>query len=868
MAVGALTGQPLTAQHAAAYKRRSEISEAAATPRPFGSNANSASVPSPRASKEKKACGSMQASLSTAAGSQLDAAGNPAATFGSTLAENMAASLSAAANNNRNDQPPTSAVAPAALHALAPVEGAPPSAILAGTEAAPPSVNPKSAWWATRRCGGGVGAKCEAKDGGECQSRKAGETAIGWQLDVYWPPDRRWFHAEVISHDPTRGAHEILYPVGSDGGAETEVNVCLGCSRVHLISTTPTPLPWRFDCVCGVHFDHTDGINVDGGTCVQCYNCERWMHGECVSLDGLVRTPAYAHEAGKINAIRGLTGLGARKQLCWLASERQFSCPHCTCPSELAPQTSVHAAPEERVENDSDLEEAEVLSKNGGNLLRIGELQPKLGSCVCVRPMCQFAQSRWGRASGAPAVACAQCCVRMHLHCSLRALRLFHQRCAEAVAAGRECDSLQLLCPRCSNDSPAAAAAIAEVDSSSDEAEGAPDEDTPGAQLISRIEPPPKAHSSRVRLVKPCGACYQCTHSDFYVTCAWREDARYECHAVLIPIVELLRSDGKGLLSEALAKEILAPYGSSPPPPPERPTGNDPRLKIPSSLAPSLLPEDVLRGIVHRVVRAPTHAGGAAAGAASVGGTAADRATAGAGAPGGASRGVSVVVHFDHGAVITLDERTFLRFAREPLAPLLYQSPAVRQLSKLDESDREDPTGGPLRVLKELLRHSNYYHRLEVRETKKMQGKPLGLSARLAQCAACLGRAHERMPWTKTLRAWPVLSSQLTTFALPRLFASHDSLAADVLQAAASPRCSASLRAASSRPRTALPSGRAGELHCTRAHTLLPLHPSPSPLRLHAQCPLPGLWACTAERSSGASRRSPRRRPTSSTSST
>lgn len=741
MLLGTFAGQPLTMPRAAAWKRRSELDIAAASLCAIGREPSVAggSGAAAQASRDKRRPCNSEACSSAAAGSEPDAQPPiPAAAPVAAMLESPTVSPSPTADSSGAEQ---QALAHAALP-VPPRVQAPPETVLVPTSAPTATVSPlsgKAAWWASRRCGGGAGAKCEAKDSADCQSRKTGEGAVGWQLDVYWPPDRRWFHAEVISYDPVRGVHEILYPVGSNGGAETELNVCLGSSRVHLISTTPTPLPWRFECACGVRFDHTDGINVDGNTCVQCYECERWMHGACVALGGLVTTPAYAHEAAKINAVQDLTGAGSRQQLCWLASERHFRCPQCTCRRELAPHTSVHAAPEAREEAESDAEEADVLAKNSGSALRIGELYPKRGSCMCVRPMCQYAQSRWGRASGAPAVACAQCNGRMHLHCSLRHLRLFHQRCAEAVAAGRESGLEQLLCSRCSDESPTAAAAV-EPDSSSEEDE---EDDAPsvGPQLVARHGPAPKALSSRVRLVQPCGSCYQCTHSGYYVSCARREDGGYERSAVLIPIAELLRADGgRGAqpLSEPLAKAILAPYGTLPTAPPERPSGHDPRLKIPSALAPSLLPDDVLRGIVHRVERAPRRAGAA----------------------GDAPRAdVSVVVHFDHGAVVTLDERTFLRFAREPIAPLLYQSPAVRQLSRLDPAEREEPTGGPLRVLKELLRHGNYYHRLEVREVEKKKGArraaPRELRALFAR--AWRVRAHRLGPFGRA--RLPALSS-------------------------------------------------------------------------------------------------------------
>lgn len=59
-------------------------------------------------------------------------------------------------------------------------------------------------------------------------------------------------------YDAKRGAHEILYYVGSHGGAETEL-ACLGCSRLRVVSTTPVPLRWSFACVCGIRFDEQSG---------------------------------------------------------------------------------------------------------------------------------------------------------------------------------------------------------------------------------------------------------------------------------------------------------------------------------------------------------------------------------------------------------------------------------------------------------------------------------------------------------------------------------------------------------------------------------------------------------------------------------
>jgi len=699
MLTGTFAGQPIIVSHVSGWKRRRDA-------RDFdglhaGVSEPSRSAHAAYAGKEayKTPCASATASVLVASGA--DGEASAAAASMPAAVSTRPAGASASLQPYAQVSPPLNVKAPSGAASI----GAPPTAA-------------KAHWWSSRRCGGSSGAKCDATSNADCKSRKVGEGAVGWQLDVYWPPDRRWFHAEVISHDLQRGSHEILYPVGSDGGAETELHVCLGSSRVHLISTTPTPLPWRFDCVCGVRFDNTHNANVDGSLCVQCYNCERWMHGGCVGSDGMVQTPAYALEAAKIDAVRRLTGPGARQQLCWLASERQFCCPACACPGELAPQTGIHAQPEKWVEDASDAEEATTLEKNAGKPLCIGELRPKLSSCMCVRPMCQFAQSRWGRAAGAPAVVCDQCYARMHVHCSLRHLRAFHQRCADAVAAGRRCDELQHLCPRCSGDSHLAAAATgataaADGVSSSDEAEGEgiQDDDLPasGQQLVVRDGPPPSALSSRVRRVAPCGACFQCTHSDFYVTCARRADARYEAMPVLIPLAEL-RIGARGSLNPAIVKAILAPYGASPPSPPEKPANEHARAKVPSSLAPSLFRDEVLRGIVHRVVGAPYES-----------------------AAGGHRHPVYVVVHFDNGAVVTLSEASFLRFARTPLVPLIYQSPAVRQLSKLDDAELEDPLSGSLRVLKELLRRSDCYHRLEVRETTKMKGARARRAARRAR---------------------------------------------------------------------------------------------------------------------------------------
>ncbi|KAJ1622867.1 hypothetical protein T492DRAFT_312345 [Pavlovales sp. CCMP2436] len=562
----------------------------------------------------------------------------------------------------------------------------------------------KQAWWSCRKCVGAPGARCEAQEGQPCKSRDTGDLAIGWQLDVYWPPDKRWFHAEVIAHDLVRGAHEILYPVGSEGGPETEVNLCLGSNRVHVISTTPVPLPWRFDCVCGVHFDQTAGFNVDGNSCVQCTTCERWMHGTCVSSNGVVQTHAFAPEAAKIDAVRLKTGPTPRQQLCWLASERHFCCPRCICPGDLlALKDGVSAAPEQRVENDSDLEESEMLERNDGCPIRVGELYPKRSSCGCVADRCSFSQcGKWGRSTGAPAVACTQCHSRMHVQCSLKSLRLFLQRCSSAAAAGVKDDPTRLfLCDACS-DSPASGL---EESPSSDEGEGEVvlDDEEESVGVAARKDAPPSSLSSRVTEVRPCGECYQCTHPEFFVLCARRSDARYQFYSVMIPYTEL-QVGASSTLGAQLVESLVAPYGGGAAGGAlggVKSSAGDARSKFPNSLVPSLAVGEMLRGVVHRVVRhndAPPKAG--------------------------ASRAdVHVFVHFDHGAIVALDEPTFLRFTREPRGALIYRSPVPRQLSQLNVVDRDGPLSASLRVLKELIRRSDCFHRVEVREIKKMKGQ-------------------------------------------------------------------------------------------------------------------------------------------------
>jgi hypothetical protein len=250
-------------------------------------------------------------------------------------------------------------------------------------------------------------------------------------------------------------------------------------------------------------------------------------------------------------------------------------------------------------------------------------------------------------------------------------------------------------------------------------------------QQLGKARAAPIANlSSRVRRMVPCGSCYQCTHSDMYVACARREDARYECYPVLIPLTHLgprqreqqspRPSEPQGQqqppISDALLAQITAHFGSSPDELIEGAAAIHIPGKIPLSLVPSLLPSTVIRGIVHRVEGAPSADAGAGAGASAGGGRRGD---------------VTVVVHFDHGAVVQMDERTFLRYTREPLSELKYRSPVVRQLSFQEPGEHEDPAGGSLRVLKELLRRGERYHRLEVRQTNKMKGRVQGLALAL-----------------------------------------------------------------------------------------------------------------------------------------
>ncbi|KAJ1631185.1 hypothetical protein T492DRAFT_64602 [Pavlovales sp. CCMP2436] len=207
--------------------------------------------------------------------------------------------------------------------------------------------------------------------GQDCLSRVHCERAIGWQLDVYWSPDRRWYSAEVIAYDAKRGAHELLYYVGSHGGAETEV-CCLGCSRLHVVSKKPVPLCWRFDCVCGVRFDDKFGYELDSdGSSVHCFQCQTWMHAHCVSTGGrLDHLEAYSEERAKVDEqlrshaqdLRELKGKGRGKEggpvdeaqplsLAWKCAEVRFRCPTCL---QVGP---IYPPPPEGGHSDDDSEE-------------------------------------------------------------------------------------------------------------------------------------------------------------------------------------------------------------------------------------------------------------------------------------------------------------------------------------------------------------------------------------------------------------------------------------------------------------------------------------------------------------------------------
>ena len=42
----------------------------------------------------------------------------------------------------------------------------------------------------------------------------AGETAVGWQLGVYWKEDGLFYRARCAGWDPVSGAHSLLYEDG------------------------------------------------------------------------------------------------------------------------------------------------------------------------------------------------------------------------------------------------------------------------------------------------------------------------------------------------------------------------------------------------------------------------------------------------------------------------------------------------------------------------------------------------------------------------------------------------------------------------------------------------------------------------------